>query len=137
MSSPKIKKIGQYIKYAIVILAIVLVVLFVFFVGQYIALRRAHIISARESWLSAAIQKHGPATATDVNFIRSWMTFDYIDKLFDIPQDYLKTRLSITDARYPKLSISEYAGDVHLNKTDATGEVAGAVRDYLTNQPQG
>jgi hypothetical protein len=135
MSRPSVPKTGKYIKYAIIFLAIVMVVLFVFFVRQYIALRRANVVSARESWLSAAIKNHGPATVNDVNFIRSWMTFDYINKLFNIPSDYLKTHFSIMDGRYPNLSISEYAGDGHLNKNAVTGEVINAIRDYLTNQP--
>jgi hypothetical protein len=134
MSSPSVAKTGQYIKYAIVFLAIVIVVLSVFFFRQYVALRRANIISARESWLSTAIKNHGHATVNDVDFVRSWMTFDYLDKLFNLPPDYLKTRFSIMDNRYPKLSISEYAGSSHLNKNMVTSEIIGAIRDYLTNQ---
>lgn len=128
------KKAGRYIKYAIIVLSVVIVVLFVFFIRQYVALRRADIISTRELRLSAIVKNHGPATANEVSFIRSWMTFDYINTLFNIPSDYLKTHFSITDTRYPKLSISEYAGDGHLNRSVITNEIMVAIRGYLTNR---
>src|SRR4051812_12432281 len=40
-------------------------------------------------------------TAQDVQLIQPWMTFDYIDVVFNVPPDYLKTKLSITDPHYP------------------------------------
>jgi hypothetical protein len=134
MSSSDVKKTGRYIEYAIIFLAIVLVVLFVFFVRQYVSLRRADVISARESWISAAVKNHGPATVSDIGFVRSWMTFDYVNKLFNIPPDYLKTSLSISDARYPKISIAEYAKDDHLDTPVFLSDVLGALHNYLTQQ---
>ena len=126
------KKISIYIKYAIIFLIIVLIVLSVFFVWQYTSLRRANIISARESWLTAAVKQHGPATVSDVNFIRPWMTFDYINTLFNIPPDYLKNNLSLSDEGYPKLSLSSYARHNNMTTDEVTGEVMNAVRNYLT-----
>ncbi len=37
------------------------------------------------------------------------MTFDYVNHLFTLPPQYLETTLGITDGRYPRLTIEEYA----------------------------
>ena len=121
----------RYIKYAIIILVVALVLLGVFLVGEYRSLRKAQIISARELQLSAILKNHGPLTASDINIIRPWMTFDYINKLFNLPPDYLKTQLSISDVRYPQLSLSGYANYIHLNIATFTSEVTSTLRDYL------
>src|ERR1035437_6268606 len=41
--------------------------------------------------------------------LASWMTFDYINVVFGIPPDYLKTNLNITDPGYPNIRIDRYA----------------------------
>lgn len=41
--------------------------------------------------------------------IEGWMTFDYINKVYEIPSSYLQTHLSLTDIRYPYVSIDKYA----------------------------
>ena len=124
-------KIKSYIKYAIIFLAILLLVLCFFLVREYTALRRAQIISARELQLSALFKANGPLTASDVTIIRSWMTFDYINKLFNIPSDYLKNTLSISDSSYPQLSLYSYANYQHVNVTTVVSEVESSTRDYL------
>ena len=119
---------------AIVIgLVALLVVLSLFLLGQYFALRRASLISAHELWLSTVLHEHGPITANDVSFIRSWMTFDYVNKLFGLPPGYLEDRLSITDPRYPQMSLGSYASHNHIDLADLTSELDAAIKDYLTN----
>ena len=122
----------SYIKYAIIFLVILLLVLCIFFVRDYISLRRAQIVSARELQLSALFKAHGPLTASDVTVIRPWMTFDYINKLFNIPPEYLKNALSISDPSYPKLSLYGYANHQHANITIVVSDVESSTRDYLT-----
>jgi len=59
------------------------------------------------------------------------MTFDYINHIFGLPSAYLRDKLLVTDARYPRLTIRRYAS---LNKLDAAGflsQVRAAVRSYL------
>ena len=124
-------KIMRYIKYAMIALTAVLLLLTVLFVWNYAALMRARIISDREGELSAIVQHHGPLTASDVGLIRPWMTFDYINTLFKVPPDYLKTSLSITDASYPRLSLSGYA-KYDVTSTDAMlTEVQQSLDTYL------
>ena len=125
-------KIKSYIKYAIIFLAILLLVLCFFLVREYAALRRAQIISARELQLSALFKAHGPLPASDITVIRPWMTFDYINKLFNIPPDYLKNTLSIGDPSYPQLSLYGYANHQHVNVTIVVSDVESSTRAYVT-----
>ena len=41
---------------------------------------------------------HRVLTINDVNRIQNWMTFDYINKVFKLPSDYLKNNLNISDS---------------------------------------
>ena len=71
----------------------------------------------------------GSATSTpDVEAVADWMTFDYLDRVFRLPPDYLKGALSITDARYPRMSIRRYARDAKLPFADAVTRVKDALR---------
>jgi len=122
----------RFIGWIIAGLGVVLAVLFFFLVLQYRTLRREAIMSARESWLMNALKNHPHLMANDASAIRSWMTFDYVDKLFDLPQEYLKAQLSITDPAYPKLTIGKFAKNMHQSASSTLGEVQNAVRQYLT-----
>ena len=121
------------IEWLIAVLGILLIILLFFFVRQYQTLRRESIISARESWLMTALKNHHHLTSTDASVIRSWMTFDYLNKLFDVPPEYFKTQLSITDPTYPKLTIGKFAKDIGQPSSSTLAGVQGAVRHYLVN----
>ncbi len=41
--------------------------------------------------------------------VESWMTFNYLNRLFNLAPEYLQTRLVIQDERYPNISIQQYA----------------------------
>lgn len=125
---------GFYIGIALVVLGILLVVLFVLLVRNYLTLRRANLVNQRELSLSAFVQKHGPLNASEVSVIRSWMTFDYINRLFDLPKDYLKNQLQISDSHYPNLTISAYGSENNLDTAEAVGRVQAAI-SYYFNQP--
>jgi hypothetical protein len=124
--------IGRYLGYAMIVLAVVFVALIVFLVLDYRHIRRTAMVSARESWLMAVVHNHGPLTATGVGYVRPWMTFDYINKLFALPPDYLKARLVISDTRYPQLTISKYASGDHLDLAAFLGKLDDAIRSYVT-----
>jgi len=129
---PNTKTIKRYLRAAIIALIVVLFLLAVLFVWNYISLLRAKVISTRELEISAMLHSHGPLTASDVNVVRPWMTFDYVNRLFNVPSDYLKTKLSITDPSYPRLSISGYASYERSASSIILGQVEQALADYLT-----
>lgn len=41
--------------------------------------------------------------------IEPWMTFQYVNFIFSLSDEYLKERLGIEDGRYPKVQIGGYA----------------------------
>ena len=127
------KKERRLIDWTIAGLAVILAVLLFFFVRQYQTLRHEAILSARESWLMNAIKNHPRLTANDVSVIRTWMTFDYLNKLFNLPPEYLKAQLSVSDTRYPKLTIGEFAEDEKQSASGTLMEIQNAVRLYITN----
>ena len=107
------------IRYALIILGAILLVLAVFLVANYLSLRRAQVINAREMRASALFAHHAPLAASDAGIIRSWMTFDYVNKLFALPSEYLQAQLQINNTHYPRLTIGSYLS-----------EVENAVRNY-------
>lgn len=131
---PHNHRAARHVKYALIVLGVVLTILVILLFREYRSLRRAQVINAREAWSTAFIRQHRPPTANDAGFIRPWMTFDYINKIFNLPSDYLKTQLQITDPRYPKLSISGYARSQHIDTGTFLGSVMSAVRNYLTTK---
>ncbi len=116
-------------------LGVILAILLFFLVREYQALRRESIINARESWLTATLKDHHHLTVNDVSVIRSWMTFDYLNNLFAVPPEYLKTQLSVKDPTYPKLTIGKFAKDIGQPASSTLEEAQNAVRQYLANSP--
>lgn len=127
----KIERMEQWIKLSILLFAITLIVLLVFFLKQYMILKKADIVNIHENEISSLIKNHSKVSAQDADFIRSWMTFDYVNKLFNIPNDYLKTNLYITSNHYPKLVISDYIEDKHLDKNIFLQSLINAVKGYI------
>jgi len=121
---------GRYMKYALIILGVILVVLAVLLYLQYRTLRHEQFLSARQHWFDVFIRHHGPLLPQDADLIRPWMTFDYINKIFNLPPGYLQSRLAITDPRYPKLSISGLVKDDQGNGAAILDAVVSAVRNY-------
>jgi hypothetical protein len=124
MSKPASTKEDNYLKYAIIALVVVLVVLGIFFVQEYNNARKAQILDQ--------IHRGVPLTAGEVTIIRPWMTFDYINRIFKLPPNYLKTNLSITDPSYPRATLSSDAAYSHTDATLLMNQVEGAVYNYLT-----
>lgn len=120
------------VRYILIGLGILCAVLLVFAFIQYRALRHEQLVNDQESWIISIIKNHGPLTANDVNIIRPWMTFDYVNKIFNLPVDYLKTNVPVTDARYPALSLGSYAREASSDPNAFALTVASSVRAYMT-----
>ena len=81
---------------------------------------------------SLSLKTSQPLTIKDVPNTESWMTFDYLNKIFVLPANYLATTLKITDSHYPNLTILHYA---HKNGIDVRSfliQVQAAITNYLT-----
>lgn len=90
-----------------VILGIVFFILCVLFIRQYREISSLHVITGKNLWNHARMSRH--LSVSDVVFIQPWMTFEYLNHSFGIPDDYLCSKLDITDPRYPRLVIERTA----------------------------
>ncbi len=114
-----------------ILLALLLFVLLL----QYESLRQDEAIRARTEWFVNALRDRTGSAAASAATIQSWMTFDYLDRAFGLPQTYLQERLAITDPRYPKLTIGEFAEDNHAAASSTLNAVRAAVEAYLSAPP--
>jgi hypothetical protein len=67
----------------------------------------------------------------DIAKLKTWMTFDYVNKAFNLPANYLKDALLIKNAHYPLLTIKNYAKLERANSTSTLALVQKALTDYL------
>lgn len=72
------------------------------------------------------------ATIADVEYIDTWMTFQYINFIFSLPEDYLRGALYIEDKKYPNLPIERYVKSKNLDGPSFILEIKKFVRDYLS-----
>jgi len=70
----------------------------------------------------------------DINTIQTWMTFDYLNKAFSLPADYLKTSLNIDSSSYPLLTINHLARLKEGSASSTLDLVQKNISTYLERQ---
>jgi len=116
----------------VIVLCLVILFSAVFIVRQSIRLDRMHLIATYEEAIDQKIdQYHGTLTGKNTDLISAWMTFDYINRIFALPADYMRTALAISDAGYPRMSISRYAKNHKLDQNEFLTEVQKTVANYF------
>lgn len=63
--------------------------------------------------------------------IENWMTFDYVNRIFGLPPQYLQNALPVTNARYPRLTLRSAAKEAKMQETDYVAAVRRAVGLFL------
>ena len=120
---------------AILVLCFIIIFTAIFSIREYF--RNVHFLTISQYRNEVSIiisQNHGPLTEKNTSIINSWMTFDYINVIFKLPKDYLKTSLHIVDIHYPKISISKYVKANKLDINTFLSEVKNSVNSYFLNQ---
>ena len=85
--------------------------------------------------LRPAREFHGNYIHTQIissDQIQAWMTFSYINYIFNLPPNYLLGALNIKDNRYPNLGIN-HAKEKKLNYVSFLASVKGFVNQYTKN----
>lgn len=67
----------------------------------------------------------------DIGYVESWMTFQYVNTVFGLPEDYLRTQLGITDPTYPKTTIAKYAKRQKLDRDSFVESLRRVLRERL------
>lgn len=62
--------------------------------------------------------------------IEPWMTFQYVNFIFGLPDAYLKNSLALSEERYPKIQIAGYARRAGLSTEEFLATVKDAVAAY-------
>jgi len=75
-------------------------------------------------------QKGVAVPPADVNYIDSWMTFKYLNTIFNLPENYLKDSLNISDKRYPNIPLGKYASANKINGQAFMAEVKKIIKAY-------
>jgi hypothetical protein len=108
------------------------VLLMVFLVKTYQLKNKPHLLSLQES---IRTHRRKPPTVNDLTYLSSWMTFDYINKLFNLPETYLEQSLQVNDPKYPFLTVEQYAKKTNINTVVVIENIQKYVRRYITSSP--
>jgi hypothetical protein len=128
-------KTGNVSKPKVIVVCIIILFSGAYSIRQYLRIRRANIVAEYKQAISQKIsQYHSKLTDKNTDLISGWMTFDYINKIFALPTDYLKNSLVISNTHYPWIPVSRYAKDSKLDETLFTAKVRKTVANYFLNK---
>ena len=105
--------------------------LVILLIQQYKQIQRLDYIAAHRQTLFHSLRGSGPLTEANASTTASWMTFDYINRAFKLPSDYLRDYLKITDSRYPRLTIAELAEDTKSTQAATINQVTSAIHEFF------
>lgn len=71
--------------------------------------------------------RQGMPNEPDPMKIEAWMTFKYVNVVFDLPDGLLKDSLKIEDKSYPNLSIGRYVKKTGANRDEFLNSVRETV----------
>lgn len=101
-----------------VILGLFLGLVFHLFWGMY-----------RRNYLHPPFPKNFEKSLSAEN-IAGWMTFDFLSKAFHLPPGYLKEALSINSAKYPNLTVNDWAKSDKKSVAQVLSEVRSAIASF-------
>lgn len=126
-----------FLKRLMLALTLALVMSFLLLIKNIQSVSHDGILHKRQA-ISHLLLRPGPTAnaAIDISYIEDWMTFQYLNTVFKLPDNYLREQLQITSSRYPKLSIARYASSRQIKRAAALSQVKQLVSDYLLSQQQ-
>ena len=71
-----------------------------------------------------------------INDIKPWMTFDYINKQFNLPDGYFKDALNISDSAYPNLPIDKFFKRDRIDPRTAVEKIKQLILARNSESPQ-
>lgn len=71
-----------------------------------------------------------------VDSIGEWMTFAYINKIFNLQNSYLKSNLNIVDVKYPNITLSKAASEAKIDEAIYLVSVKDLVNRYTSTTSQ-
>jgi hypothetical protein len=62
--------------------------------------------------------------------VQTWMTFDYVNRVFGLPKEYLQQNLAIEEKGYPSIQIGRYAKQQHLDKEQLLSSIRNLISKW-------
>jgi hypothetical protein len=93
----------------------------------------AHVVHVQvPDDLSAVHFQMRKPTPPSIALVAPWMTFEYLEKIFQLPPGDLAQALPISDPRYPRLSIRSYARTHNLSVTSTLQTIQNQLYIFFT-----
>jgi len=99
------KRLFSSVTAIIIGLVFLLVISVLLLISDFGLLRRQGLMNPRHYQI---FLRGARATTSTVPLIAPWMTFSYLNQVFNLPPAYLRGALQIDDANYPRLTINHY-----------------------------
>ncbi len=64
----------------------------------------------------------------NIEEIDAWMTFEYLNIIFRLPENYLQENLALTDEKYPRISIGAYARRHDIDRTTLLANIRSLIQ---------
>ncbi len=112
-------KVHAYIKKDAVIRTLVVLALVLLIIGESSVLIKDFYVS----------RTHRPHDIAE-RHIEPWMTFNYINILFNLPSEYLRDSLAIDSERYPNLEIRRYAKEISIDQEALIENITLRIAEY-------
>ncbi|MFA6090147.1 MAG: hypothetical protein WC774_00005 [Candidatus Gracilibacteria bacterium] len=74
-------------------------------------------------------------SVADIEYIDVWMTFQYINFIFGMPDNYLKDALLIKNSQYPSISIGRYIKNEKIDKITIINQIKVLTHKYVSLHP--
>ncbi len=123
MTTPDLDPIASYKKRASLRLVVILVLVALAMIETSTFLEQYHI--GRET----GELRHTRVTRTHIT-IEPWMTFNYVNILYNLPNGYLRDVLQIGDLKYPNTELRRYAKEKNIDQAIFIGQVYAAIEKY-------
>lgn len=127
----KLKKHKNKIIAGVIVLSILWVSVssFLFF-SDYKKLHHKGLLPGPQSWRNS--HTHTAPTINDIERIQPWMTFAFVNKVFNLPPEYLKEKLNISSVAYPNLTIEATAENKHINSNELLMSLKKILLSYIS-----
>jgi len=112
----------------------IILTIVVFLLGVFL-LARTFINLKRHGFFGPPIGQSFHRRKIEVSNIRGWMTFDFLNKSFNLPPEYLKGKLNITEKKYPDITIDSVARSTQDDPGAMLERIKKLIMDFQNSAP--
>jgi hypothetical protein len=84
----------------------------------------------RGGFFRGHIRRQPVAQRLSPDQIRGWMTFRYVNLVFNLPPGYLQSELNIKNGGYPNISLDSLAKGQSFTSAELIAKISAAVKNF-------